>query len=333
MTAAASQSMLGRLIVAAAALVVAGALALSVAVGAVTGGWASVAPGQAPPSSFAQADIPPGMFALYHDAAARYGIDWAVLAAIGSIESDHGRSTAAGVREGLNDAGCCAGPMQFDATDADGNTWAAYGVDGNGDGVKDVYDPSDAVPAAASYLRAHGAPADYVRAVFAYNHAAWYVEDVLARAAAYRAAVHEPFGGADVPPLLTNPRLQLTELQRADIASGGIDERVLAILALAASEHTIRVSALLSDHPYLTSAGAVSNHAFGRAVDISAVDGEPCTGTRNGSCGRLASQLAQIVGVLHPTELIYCFDPDGPLSDDGFARPDHCNHIHVGYDS
>ncbi len=246
---------------------------------------------------------------------ARYQLDWAVLAAIGSIESDHARSTAPGVHAGLNLVGCCAGPMQFDVTDAGGNTWAAFGVDGNGDRLKNVYDPADAVPAAARYLRAQGAPHDYPRAVFAYNHASWYVSDVLARAAAYRAAAttDTAIDGVDAATILANPRIQLTDTQRAGITSGAIDTRVLAILALAATQPTILVTALRSDHGYLTASGTVSNHAFGRAADIAAVDDQPCTGTQNDTCGRLASQLAQIVGVLHPTELIYCFDPDGPL--------------------
>jgi hypothetical protein len=82
----------------------------------------------------------------------------------------------------------------------------------------------------------------------------------------------------------------------------------------------------------LTTAGFVSNHAHGRAVDIGAVDGQACTRTRTGACGRLAIEIAVLSGVLRSTELIYCFDPDGPLSPDGFARADHCDHVHAGYD-
>ena len=234
--------------------------------------------------------------ALYHDAAARYGIDWAVLAAIGSIESDHGRSTAAGVREGLNHAGCCAGPMQFDATDADGNTWAAYGVDGNGDGIKDVYDPSDAVPAAAA-ISARTAP----RRTAAVSPTTTRLYVRSPHEPAYRAAAHAP-RRADAP-RSSRTRVSSSRVQRADIASGGIDGSAM-ILALAASEHTINIALLRP--PYLTSAG-ISNHP-GRG-DISAVDSEPCTGT-NGSCGRLASQLARS-SVLHPRAHLL-LRPDGP---------------------
>ena len=42
----------------------------------------------------------------------------------------------------------------------------------------------------------------------------------------------------------------------------------------------------------------------------------------------MARALAQLPPGLRPTELIFCFDPDGP----GPAWPpaDHCDHIHAG---
>jgi hypothetical protein len=306
-------------------------------VGGVLGVSTTAPAAAAAPSAFAVADIPAHMLLLYQRTALRYQLDWSILAAIGSIESDHARSTAPGVHSGLNFASCCAGPMQFDVTDEGGNTWAAYGVDGNGDGTVNVYDPADAIAAAAHYLRAHGAPRDYRRAIFAYNHADWYVSDVLARAAAYRrAAAAAPAAGltpVDPTLVLRNPRILLTDIQRADIAGGAIDARVVALLALLGRTHVILVSALKSDHSYYTSTGTVSNHSYGRAVDIAAIDGEPCTGTRSGRCGLVTLQLAQLRGPIHPTELIYCFDADGPTSPDAFARADHCGHIHAGYDT
>src|SRR3954464_9437616 len=109
------------------------------------------------PSSEATAQIPQAYLQLYQHAGERYGIDPWILAAIGKIETDHGRSTAPGVRAGVNTYGCCAGPMQFSITPSP-STWDAYGVDGNHDGTKSPYDPEDAIPAAARYLRAAGAP-------------------------------------------------------------------------------------------------------------------------------------------------------------------------------
>ena len=105
------------------------------------------------------------------------GLPWQVLAAIGQIESGHGRNV------GPSSAGAL-GPMQFLPS-----TWAYSGVDGDGDGKADIMNPYDAVPAAALYLCRAGAangPQGLYDAIFAYNHADWYVKEVLALAARYR---------------------------------------------------------------------------------------------------------------------------------------------------
>src|SRR3954449_11758861 len=143
------------------------------------------------PSRAATAAIPPAYLELYQQAGERYGVDPWILAAIGEIETDHGRSTAPGVHSGVNNYGCCAGPMQFSIVGSP-STWDTYGVDGNHDGHVLPYDPADAIPAAARYLQASGAPADYHRAIFAYNHAEWYVAQVLAQADRYRGASRAP---------------------------------------------------------------------------------------------------------------------------------------------
>ena len=113
---------------------------------------------------------------LYKEAARKYGFgeDWYVLAAVGKVESDHGANM------GPSTAGAM-GPMQFLPS-----TWETSGVDGNGDGVANIMDPRDAIPAAASYLKAGGAPQDWYRALFSYNHADWYVVKVLGVAEGYR---------------------------------------------------------------------------------------------------------------------------------------------------
>ena len=98
------------------------------------------------------ADVPAAYLRLYRAAGRTKGVDWRILAAIGKSESDHGRSRAPGVVRGLNFARCCAGPMQFCTVKSCGNTWKAYAVDGNGDGRKSVYDPADAIPAAAALV-------------------------------------------------------------------------------------------------------------------------------------------------------------------------------------
>lgn len=138
------------------------------------------------PSAFALRDIPPLYLRIYQAAGASIG-GWEYLAAIGKVETDHGRSRQAGVRSGVNANGCCSGPMQFSVIGSR-STWDSYGVDGNGDGKTSPFDPEDAIPAAARYLEASGAPVDWDGAIFAYNHATWYVAEVNQWAERYRGA-------------------------------------------------------------------------------------------------------------------------------------------------
>src|SRR4029453_16427480 len=83
--------------------------------------------GQPAPSQAAVADIPASYLRLYRTAGARYRTPWPVLAAIGKVESDHGRSPLPGVRSGSNGAGAC-GPMQIGCVPGSkaGNAWARY---------------------------------------------------------------------------------------------------------------------------------------------------------------------------------------------------------------
>jgi hypothetical protein len=117
------------------------------------------------------------------------------------------------------------------------------------------------------------------------------------------------------------------------VRSGQLDPRLLATMAWIARRHTIIVTALKSDHSLYTTGGSVSNHSAGRAMDIGTVDGEVCRGIRTGRCADLVRrELADVQGPLRATELIYCFDPDGPADPRGFAQADHCDHIHWGMD-
>jgi hypothetical protein len=145
---------------------------------------------QAPPSAAARADIPSRYLRLYRQAASRCpGLSWAVLAAVGQVESDHGRSPLPGVRSGWNPAGA-AGPMQFGiGVGRAGDAWARYGADFDRDGRRSVYDPGDAIPAAARYLCAHGAPRRLDGALYAYNHSWAYVATVKTIATRYRTRV------------------------------------------------------------------------------------------------------------------------------------------------
>jgi hypothetical protein len=143
----------------------------------------------APPSRAATADIPAGYLRLYRQAAPRHcpGLSWTILAAIGKVESDHGRAQLPGVRSGWNHAGA-AGPMQFGiGVGAAGNAWARFGRDFDHDGHTSVYDPGDAIPAAARYLCDAGAPARLDAALYAYNPSTSYVARVKAIARRYAA--------------------------------------------------------------------------------------------------------------------------------------------------
>lgn len=137
---------------------------------------------------------------IFEQAQARYGVSWAVLAAIAKIESGFGKNM------GPSSAGA-VGFMQFMpstwsgsrnplASDNPSNPrwdtnpqtiaqYGGYGVDGDGDGKADPFDPWDAVFAAANYLAKNGFAKDPRRAIYAYNHAWWYVDMVLAQAEEY----------------------------------------------------------------------------------------------------------------------------------------------------
>jgi hypothetical protein len=122
--------------------------------------------------------VPRRLVPIYMEAAARYHLGPrgpSILAAINWNE------TSFGANLGPSSAGA-EGWMQFLP-----ESWAVYGVDADHDGVKDPNDPWDAIFAAARLLRADGAPADWHGAIFSYNHADWYVAEVLADAERFAA--------------------------------------------------------------------------------------------------------------------------------------------------
>jgi hypothetical protein len=125
-------------------------------------------------SPYALRTIPSNYLQDYWKAAEEYGLGWTKLAAVGQIESDQGRSETPGVSTGTNTAGA-AGPAQFLGT-----TWARFGVDADGRGPANPYDPADAITAMAAYLKASGAPENWRGALFTYNHSTAYVNAVLA---------------------------------------------------------------------------------------------------------------------------------------------------------
>jgi cell wall-associated NlpC family hydrolase len=155
-----------------------------------------------PTSSCASSGVPPVLIPIYQRAAAKYGLGPqgpAVLAAINEVE------TGFGTNMGPSSAGAL-GWMQFMPA-----SWQEYGLDANGDGVADPYNPEDAIFAAAGYLAIAGMPADTYGAIFAYNHADWYVSEVLANAGCYAQEV----GGTGFDAAGLGPQIQVLKCSPA----------------------------------------------------------------------------------------------------------------------
>ena len=161
--------------------------------------------------------LPPGVFSgpatapqlldeaalrdLWQRAGAAYGIPWELLASINKIESNFGRNM------GPSSAGAI-GWMQFMP-----DTWLGWGMDGSGDGFSDPWNAENAVYSAARYLAAAGGRFDLQRAVFAYNHAQWYVDQVLQLADLYAG------GGVQAAFALDRMQVDLEQAQADVIAA------------------------------------------------------------------------------------------------------------------
>jgi hypothetical protein len=305
--------------------------------------------GAAGVSRLALADIPRHYLDLYRKAATTCPkLTWQVLAGIGKVESDHGRSGAPGVRSGVNSFGCCAGPMQFNVRNGPPSTWDSFGNGG------DVYDPADAIPAAARKLCANGLaqpgpPSDPCpqvlgssalhAAVLRYNNACWYVHEVVTLAARYTTKVAPapaPSSGPSRDPFVValahNPRITTTSGRGCDpapdLASGRLDLRVQSILTVLADRWTIRVSCAHTGHSrYVKGTQRVSNHAVWRAVDIDQIDGQPVS-PGNGTARAVVTWLDGLEGPLRPSEIGSPFDlGHRPY----FTDEGHQNHVHIGY--
>jgi hypothetical protein len=128
-------------------------------------------------SPYALSTIPATYLDLYRRAATTCpGLPWTVLAGIGTVETGNGRDVHRSTKG-------AEGPMQFIPS-----TWAMYGYDADGDGKADINDPVDAVFSAARYLCAAGAGRGGQAlddSIFAYNHAWWYVKEVIVLANSY----------------------------------------------------------------------------------------------------------------------------------------------------
>jgi hypothetical protein len=211
-----------------------------------------------PKITVAQFPVPPFLLPIYQAAGAQYKIHWQILAAINEAETGFG----ANLRE--SSAGAI-GWMQFLPS-----TWQRYGIDADGDGKRDPWDPVDAIFAAARYLHAAGAESSLPQAIWAYNHAGWYVDRVIDRARTFaglpdelvalltrqgfadtasikdklgKKSYLEPGAKLEMPgqalllddhalrhTVLHDDRIQMYGCGRQDIVDNRIDDRVLATL-------------------------------------------------------------------------------------------------------
>jgi murein DD-endopeptidase MepM/ murein hydrolase activator NlpD len=142
------------------------------------------------PPAVAETRSYPQLLGLWQRYGSVYGVSWQVLAAINKVESNFGRNM------GPSSAGAI-GWMQFMPS-----TWERWGVDADGDGIANPWSPDDAIASAARYLAASGGATDISRAVFSYNHAQWYVDEVLQLA--------QLFGSGGVDATFDLDRLQVS---------------------------------------------------------------------------------------------------------------------------
>jgi hypothetical protein len=303
---------------------IAGALVLGLLLPILAMGFFLTLAGDQPsPSERALEEIPSELIPLYQAAAETCeGLEWTVLAAIHKVETGFGTGDATSSKG-------AQGPMQFMPS-----TWTAYATDGDGDGRARINDVEDAVFSAATLLCANGAgdPARLADAIWNYNHSEEYVNEVLVLATNY--GVYSLPGGmalASSTDVLRNPRVVLTPQARLDLRNVVVDPRLVSLIAWVSERHTIAISVFKSGHAmYVSGTDSVSNHFYGRAADISTVDGVAVS-EGNAAAKLLVLELAGLGSSLRPTEIGH---PFGPIEvPGGFSDGDHRDHLHVGFDS
>jgi cell wall-associated NlpC family hydrolase len=181
-------------------------------------------------SAEAANSIPSNYLKWFQKAGLQYNVSWTVLAGIAKVESNDGRTTLPGVNSGSNAFGA-AGPMQIGIDGASGNQWGGtathpasevvngVATDEDGDGVASVYDPADAIAGAAKYLVAHGVQQNVASAIFGYNHADWYVEEVLSWASTYATGGFTVAGANQAAPAVVAANTGQTCAENSELAS------------------------------------------------------------------------------------------------------------------
>ncbi len=203
-------------------------------------------------------EIPPFLLPIYQACGTEYGIPWEVLAAINKIE------TGFGTNLNVSSAGA-VGWMQFLPS-----SWEMYGLDANGDGRKDPYNPVDAICAAAHYLKVAGGDKDLYQAIFSYNHADWYVQEVLLYARAY----------GKLPSDLVGSLTGLTEGAHFPVAANArYADDLSARAALKRSATDSRVSG--------NAAEVISSSPTRRGINIFSHEGAPVVAVNDGVIRKL----------------------------------------------
>ena len=205
-------------------------------------------------------EIPPFLLPIYQACGTEYGIPWEVLAAINKIE------TGFGTNLNVSSAGA-VGWMQFLPS-----SWEAFGLDANGDGRKDPYNPVDAICAAANYLKIAGGRKNLYDAIFAYNHADWYVQEVLLYARAY----------GRLPADLVGSLTGLTEGAHFPIAA---DARYADDISARAAMRRSRSARA----EYGNAAEVISSSPTRRGINIFSREGAPVVAVNDGVIRKLGS--------------------------------------------
>jgi hypothetical protein len=133
---------------------------------------------------------------------------------------------------------------------------------------------------------------------------------------------------ADTATLLDNHNVAFDATGIADLKAGRIDPRVVSVLEELAKKHKLAISAMVSDHDKLTAGGSISNHYYGRAVDIATVDGRPVS-PGNLAARQIAVALASLPASIRPSEIGSPWQLPGAAY---FSDSEHQNHLHVAFD-
>jgi hypothetical protein len=261
--------------------------------------------------------IPARLIPIYNAAANHYRLGedgWSYLAAINEIETDFGRN--------LNTSSAGAqGWMQFMP-----GTWATYGVDANHDGKRDPYDPEDAIFAAANYLRANGAPQNWHDAIYAYNHAEWYVDDVTIQAKQYREYVTCRRAGD------TAGRVDPGNIDWRDTSGawGGSQKFVDLAIRLARRRGCTPISTKRSIQN--TASGNVSDHWTGAQHSYAADLGNCDLSVPLGAADLAARDIASVFGLFQHTGVVSAIHGRYriQLLWQTTVGGNHYDHVHIG---